>query len=86
MAWDLKGNEMKLEVWAGPNAKEEEPTRVRLMPNNSGKVDLCVVDANGGLVPYGTIAVLSGKGLMKCSSLSRDLGFPLDSMGRILDI
>jgi hypothetical protein len=77
---------MKLEVWTGPEPKEEEPTRVRLMPTGSGGIDLCAVDAKGELIPYGTIASLNGKGLIRCSCLSRDVGFPLDKLGRILDI
>lgn len=77
---------MKLEVWNEPEAKEEQPTRVRLRKDCDDLLILEVVDVKGFSVGCGQIGYVRGAGFHRCMGLSPSLGFSLDDDGRIVDI
>jgi hypothetical protein len=78
---------MKIEIYEEPKqpvVKPEEPLRLRLV-RWCGGVLLRAVHADGSVLGSGAIIMIDLDGTVhRCKSVSKDLGLPLDSMGRVV--
>jgi len=73
---------MKIEIYGEPGESEKK-VRLILRYNGYGGVKLVAVDANGIREHCANLLVLSEEGLYLNESINRDIGLPLDSIGRL---
>ena len=60
----------------------EKPLNLRLKQSGNS-VTVCAVDEYGNPIPSCNLVVISASGISRCASVSRTLGLPLDSNGRV---
>ncbi len=67
--------------WESCGASEQ--ALLRLQHHGHDEVSIVVVNKDGYRLPAATLFVISAQGLLRVSSLSPALGFPLDGRGRM---
>jgi hypothetical protein len=76
---------MELEIWEKQDKELKEPVRLRLVKRDSGDITLIAVDEEGEKIRWGNLLTLRSNGsVYRHEGINEDIGFNLDSLGRIV--